>query len=135
MKYIYLKAHFYFILAAGVMLFFLVVYGFYYDHKEIAATSESTGDLWRASFKQAGLSDQIVEDLSHDNDTWYYQGKSVCVGYGDWRDSCKRFENVCSGGERKNVNGSADDQAREIKKALDAGGVHPDCPLIYAGTS
>lgn len=126
-------AHFYLVIAAGVMLFCLVVYGFIYDHKEYVTIEENpNSDEWIQSFKNVGIPSAIMDDIAHDDDTWYYNDMALCVGYGDWNDKCKKHETFCAGGS---TNGNADDQARAILVALRNGWRHPGCPLLYSGAN
>ncbi len=122
--------HFYFIIAAGVMLFFLIVYGFWYDHKEPVSDDPE----WVLAFQKAGIPPALIDDLTHDDDAWYYNGVSTCVGYGDWDDTGKRFEVVCAGADGKKI-GTNIEQGAAIMVALRNGGVHPDCPLQYPGAN
>lgn len=115
------------------MLFFLVVYGFYYDHKEyINDPSNPNMQEWMDSFHSVGAPDPIIDDITHDDDTWYYRGSSTCVGYGDWSDECPRHEVYC-GGDKKMGDSKA--QAKAVLEALKNGGKHPECPLMYPGAN
>jgi hypothetical protein len=117
----------YVVWAAGIMLFFVVVYGYFYDHKE----SIEFDTKWKTAMKKVGLPDGVIADISHDEDTWYYMGKNLCVGYGDDDDKCKRHEQYCAGDNK--IMGTADEQALAVAHALRNGGTHPDCPLLYSG--
>ena len=44
---------------------------------------------------------------------------------------CPKHENYCAGG---NGFGSGEMQALAVKEAIEKGGEHPMCPLIYPGT-
>jgi len=130
-----LKVHFYVIIAAAIMLFFVVVYGFVYDHKEhITMSTHPNSAEWLESFRKIGVHALVAEDISHDDDMWYFKGASLCVGYGDWTDRCKRHEAYCGGDSGKFV-GTMDQQTRAIAEALKNGGVHPKCPLLYPGAN
>lgn len=120
-------------MAVAIILFFLVIYGFYYDHKEyINDDSNPNSQEWIDNFKKAGAPEQIIDDITHDDDTWYYQGSSTCVGYGDWDDMCPRHEVFCGGGKKM---GNANQQALSVMDALRNGGRHPECPLLYSGAN
>ncbi len=123
-----IQLHTYVIIATGVLLFFMVSYGFWYDHRE----SINADTQWVASLKKANVPDAVIDDIEHDGDTWYYNGKSLCVGYGDWNDECKRYEHFCAGDK---IIGNSDEQASAIAVALRNGGVHPECPLMYNGAN
>ena len=125
--------HFYLIVAGAIMLFCLVVYGFCYDHKDhINDDSNPNSQEWIDSFHSAGAPDPIVDDITHDDDTWYYQNSSTCVGYGDWDDVCPRHEVYCGGNKKM---GDSKIQAKAVVEALKNGGKHPKCPLLYPGAN
>lgn len=108
----------------GVLLFtFFMGYAFWYDHKERINNSQE----WVTAFTSVGINPR---DMAHDEGVWYYKGRSTCVGYGDWNDECPRHECYCAGGK---TFGDSITQARAIKKALESGGTHQGCPLMYAG--
>lgn len=120
-------------LAGMVMLFFLMVYGFHYDHKEhINDEAHPNSEEWMKNFLKAGIPTEISDDITHDDDTWYYNGSSTCVGYGDWNDKCPRHEVYCGGGKKI---GSISQQAASVYQALKNGGRHPKCPLMYPGAN
>jgi len=119
-----LTAHFYLFLGGVAVMAILVIYAFVVDHKH------SLSKEWVSSFTSIGVSADKVENISHDEEMWYYAGKSTCVGYGDYKDSCPKFQGVCAG-EKGKTFGSALEQARAVKAALDGGGSHSQCPLIY----
>lgn len=127
------QAHFYVIIACVILGFFFVVYGFVYDHKEHITTSDNPNKvMWTKTFVDQGMPEAIIDDISHDEDTWYYNGISTCVAYGDWNDRCIRNEVYCGG---KNVVGTPEQQAQAVVEALRNGGMHPMCPLLYQGAS
>ncbi len=126
-----LRSHFYVIMAAALLLFFVVVYGFHYDHKEhINLSTHPNSVEWVESFREAGVHPLVVDDITHDDDHWYYQGNSLCVGYGDWSAKCQRHESYCGGGK---LVGTMKEQTTAIFEALKNGGSHPMCPLLYPG--
>jgi hypothetical protein len=85
-------------------------------------------DMWMRAFTSTGLSPTEIENITHDDYAWFHNGKSTCVGYGDWNERCFRNETYCAGGE---VFGDASTQALAIAIAIKNGGSHPSCPLIY----
>lgn len=88
---------------------------------------------WKKVFLDQGLNSNVIKDISHDDSMWYYKRSSTCVLYGDmnYPEECKKYEGVCAGGDNF---GSSKNQAFEVKKAIENGGEHPKCPLIYLGT-
>jgi hypothetical protein len=122
-KFLVYTQHAYVWLGAVILFFFFIGYAFWYDHKESIQSSRE----WSDEFSRAGIDPR---DMSHDEGVWYHQRRSTCVAYGDWADECPRHEAWCSGGK---VFGDAASQVAEIKRALENGGTHPECPLIYAG--
>jgi hypothetical protein len=119
-----LTAHLYLLMAGLLILFFFVMYAFVVDHK-FALTDE-----WIDAFKRANISSQDRDRITHDGGGWYYDGKSLCVGYGDYNDRCPKSEGVCAGPKGKTF-GTREEQAVAISAAITAGGTHPECPLIY----
>ena len=119
-------AHRYLFIAGFIVLVAFLIYGFWCDHKEPI----DMDPVWITSFKKQNLSTEQIDSITHDNGTWYYNGVSTCVGYGDWNDKCPRHENYCEGGK---VIGDSDMQAKAVSEAIRNGGQHPMCPLIYKG--
>jgi len=118
-----LRSHKYLWLA-GILLFVLFLgYVFWHDHKH----SISDDFQWVEKFLRVGVD---PKDITHDESVWYYKRRSTCVGYGDWKDECPKHESYCAG---ERIFGDANAQVDAIKKALERGGVHPECPLVYAG--
>ena len=124
-----ITAHQYFFVAGVVLLILFLIYVYVYEHRTFIEGDE----LWENAFSGVGLLQEIIKDISHDEDVWYYRGNSTCVAYGgDFSEECSRYENYCAGEDRY---GDAFLQAMEVKKAIDSGGEHPLCPLIYPGTN
>lgn len=115
--------HKYLWLSGILLLLFFVGYVFYHNHKENIQNS----DIWTAEFEGVGINSK---DISHDEGVWYYRNFPTCVGYGDWNDECPKYESYCAGGKSF---GDPKTQVKAIKQALENGGTHPECPLIYAG--
>ena len=111
---------FYLWLVALVLMAMFLIYVFVYQHQ----IGLEEGDAWEEAFDRIQVP---VDHISRDTDVWYHQGQSTCVGAGNFTDSCSGTEVYCSGGL---VYGMADQQAREVLKALKNGGVHPECPLL-----
>lgn len=125
-----LKSHFY-LYIAGIVLFILFLgYVFWYDHK----TNIDEGDDFVKIFKKEGLSDDQISQIRHDDDVWYYKGKSTCIGYSsDSKEHCPYFQSVCTGKDSRTF-GTIDEQIKEVAKIIKKGDdQHPDCPLIYEG--
>ena len=120
-----MNPHLYLWLAFTLLLLFFLGYDFLYDHKENIQNSKE----WLDVFIKEGID---PKDMSHDESVWYYKRRSTCVGYGDWEEECPRSENWCAGG---GTFGDSSQQAKGVKDAITNGGVHPDCPLIYAGAN
>ena len=121
-----LTLHSFLVVLAVVLLITFLIYVFVVEHK----TNVEGNDLWQIAFRKVGLTKDQIADLTHDDEMWYYQGVSTCINYGDWDDTCPKHEGVCAGGD---TYGNAMQQAAEIRLALQKGGVHPGCPLIYSG--
>ena len=69
------QGHFLFLYSAVLFAIFLT-YVFYCDHKT------HLSDDWNEVFSGIGIHKKIVETIQHDNDVWYVNGQSTCVGYG-----------------------------------------------------
>lgn len=109
---------FYLWLLSLVLLTMFLIYVFVYQHQ----IGLEEGDAWEEAFGRVNIG-----HMSRDADVWYHQGQSTCVGAGDFTDRCLGTEDYCSGGS---TYGTADQQAREVLRALKNGGVHPECPLL-----
>lgn len=101
-----------------------IYYGYVLDHKRSTNREYLEENL--------SIPDEILDSLSHDADVWYYNGKSTCVAFGVANASCPKHFAVCSGGENF---GKLSDQLRNNIVAIQNGGEHPDCPLIYRGAN
>lgn len=123
-----ITAHTYLFIAGLILLSFFLGYVFLSKHK----SSISSSSIWTKIFTQIRL-DNKINNISHDYSMWYYNGESTCVGYGDFSDKCHSYENICSGDENM-IYGTPFEQATNVKIAINNGGVHPDCPLVYQGT-
>ena len=120
-------AHGYLFIAGVIMLIMFLSYVYLYDHK----TFIEGHDMWEKAFLKVGTDKNKIQDITHDDNMWYYKGVSTCVAHsGDFSGLCHRYENYCSGGDRY---GDDISQAKAVKEALEDGGEHPMCPLIYSG--
>lgn len=126
-----LLAHLYLYIIGIVALSLFLIYGFVYDHKTGITDHEHQSE-WVSNFKKHGLTDEQIRDIQHDDNVWYYQGVSVCVGYGDEKEECPKHETVCSGGD---TFGNVSQQTVSVVLAIQKGGKHPECPLIYPSTN
>lgn len=109
-----------------------MIYVYVCDHKE----SVVDDDDWTNAFVQSGLDRAELEFVTHDSDVWYHRGVSTCVGYGDFEDTCDYHLSVCSSGVIPYTKcGDREEQAREVLLAIRSGGEHPQCPIIYPGTT
>jgi len=91
-------------------------------------------DVWIHTFRDAGIADSDIGQITHDDHVWYYKDRSTCIGYGDVEEECPAYENYCAGGTSNGTlytYGSLKQQALAIKQAILAGGQHEECPLIY----
>ncbi len=121
------KKYLYLFLAVFIILIIFLIYVFIYDHK-----SDVIG-FWKDAFKKIGLSDKQINDVSHDDDVWYYKNTSTCVGYSeDFNKVCPKHEVVC---DENLTYGGGVSQAMRVKDSIFLGneGEHKLCPLIYSG--
>ena len=111
----------------GLLAIFLT-YVFICEHR----VPISDNEMWSGMFQKAGFTPDDVPKITHDDSMWYFNDIPTCVGYsGDFEKVCHQHEHYCSG---RKVFGNALSQAINVKKAVNNGGEHPDCPLIYQGT-
>lgn len=120
-----IQSHWYLFVAGVVMLLFFLIYVYVCNHQ--IQIDES--NLWKQIFEKIGLDPKSV---THDDSMWYYQGYPTCVAYGSFSNECSKHEHYCSGG---NTYGDSISQASAVKKAVDSGGEHPHCPLVYPGAA
>ena len=73
-----------------------------------------------------------TDDVTHDDDMWYYKDVSTCVGYGKEKDKCLPHERVCGD---ENTYGNIRKQLLEVYKSILNKGKHEACPLIYEGAN
>lgn len=137
-----MKTHLWIWLGALILFVMFVIYGFIAKHhKHIHHDS-----TWNELFEKGGLSPKEIEKITHDEDTWYYDGKTTCVKYGVKSNSgtdsflgidleCDSSEGVCAGG--LNNYGSKMDQVDLIVQAIKSGKdengyIHEQCPILYS---
>ncbi len=113
--------------AACVLLLFFLAYVFFVDH------DEKISEDWKKALIQVGVSEDKLNDITHDDYVWSYKGISTCVCYGgEFQNQCDRSNCVCAGGK---TFGNHITQATVIKEAIDSKNSHPQCPLFYYATS
>lgn len=114
-----------FFYALCLLTIFFIGYSFFNDRKYNVGNDE----FWKQY-----INTEYINNLSHDEDEWYYFGSPTCVAYGDWTDEkqiCPRHETVCQWESNSFPDPSL--QAALIHEAIQNGGQHKDCPLIYLG--
>lgn len=117
--------HFCLWIATIIFIILFTGYIYWYDHKEFIDETH-----WKRRFEKEGLKN--IYDVRHDNDSWFYKGKSTCVGYSEENMVCPEYETHCAGGE---TYGTYDQQVKSVLDSIKNGGTHIDCPLIYEGGS
>nr|QBK86300.1 MAG: hypothetical protein LCMAC102_00950 [Marseillevirus LCMAC102] len=123
-----IQAHSYLFVVGIVSLIMFLVYVYICEHK----TNIEGNGVWEDIFQHIGMTPTQISELSHDDTTWYYQKISTCVAYNEnFSGRCQKHESFCAGGE---FFGDVLTQAKAVKLAIDKGGEHPSCPLIYPGT-
>jgi hypothetical protein len=120
------------ILGGLILLGMFLVYGFIAKHQRHIHHDSA----WTDTFKKFGVD---PSGITHDEDTWYYNGKTTCVAYGPSSlgqdpggkgpDGCNQSESFCSGGFGKY--GSMEEQAKAVADAIHGTGLHSGCPIIY----
>lgn len=128
-------AHLYLFIAAVVLFSIFLVYVYVHNHR----TSAEDSGFWTKVFYHNDMGEYLPH-ITHDDDVWYYKGRNTCVaycGHTEPTDRCPRNESYCAGvGEpygAPNSYGSPNQQVQAIRLAIEKGGEHPLCPLIYAG--
>lgn len=99
-------------------LFFLLFICYFYDHHPVKKLDKET----ISALKNMGLQEKQIDLLTKDEEIWYYNSLPTCIGYKD----CKKSENYCPGT-------SIESQSRAIFEAIQNGGEHKLCPLVYSG--
>lgn len=121
------KAHKYLFIAGTILFIIFLLYIYFCDHKQSILESE----FWTKEFLKAGFSKEKIEDIEHDDSVWYYKNRPTCVAYsGSFFEKCLPYEHYCPGG---NTFGIPEKQIKALQEAIDNGGEHVDCPLIYPG--
>lgn len=116
--------HNYLWLGGMLLLGFFMGYVFWYDHKEHINNNRE----WVDKFSAVGIDPR---DMTHDEAMWYHKRRSTCVAYGgEYQRGCPRHESYCAGGK---TYGDSQMQVDAVRHALENGGSHPECSLMYAG--
>lgn len=126
-------AHLYLAVAAIVLLSLFIVF-IYLVKKRGSVDSYDASGTWMKTFNEAGISASDVALITHDDNVWYYDGHSTCIGYGDASEECPRYECWCAGDRGDGgrcTYGTIKQQAAALRKAIANGGQHSECPLIY----
>lgn len=101
-------------------------YVFFVEH-EVTLTQR-----WKTAYATQQLSNDKIENITHDEQVWSYNGVSTCVCYGgDFNGKCDKSNCVCAGGK---TFGDYSQQVSFVKNALENNGEHPNCPIFYYGT-
>lgn len=100
------------------LIFFiiLVLYVFSANHKENPTTKHKN------IFLKFGMTDETIKSLKKDDISWFYGETNTCVG-SLINNDCNSYDSLCP----KNIF----DECYKIKEAIDNGGIHPLCPLLY----
>ncbi|CAE7649030.1 typA [Symbiodinium pilosum] len=80
------------------------------------------GKYWCKILESAGISKQDRGSIRTKDGEWQFKSKGTKVGFGSYKEKCPK-EFKCAGGTKY---GLGIEQAREVKKAIENGGVHPD---------
>lgn len=109
--------------AALILFLIFFMYVYFVNHRDHVVNDEIIN-----AFLKAGLTQSQINDLTYDAEVWYYKGDQTCVSYGgtvgEW---CDPSNFVC---DNFNKTGDFDFQGRQLKLALDNGGMNPNCPLF-----
>jgi len=81
----------------------------------------SLGKFWCKILAAAGIAKKDRGSIRTKDGEWYFKGKGTKIGFGSYKEKCPR-KFLCAGGRKY---GMAIQQAREVKKAIQNGGVHP----------
>ena len=137
------EAHKYFFIASFILFIIFLLYVYFCEHKRGIVDN----DLWEEAFLKAGFTETELDNIVHDDSLWYYrQGRHpissdennskyypTCVAYSsNFKDKCSPYEHYCAGDE---TYGDPIQQAKAVKKAVENGGEHVLCPLIYPGVN
>ena len=123
------REHFLFLYSAVLFAIFLV-YTFYCDHKV------QLSDEWTQLFIDVGVDPQDIDRIQHDDDVWYIDGRSTCVGYGAPGGYCDYRTVYCTKGIPPHTNhGDMKEQVLCVCESLFAKGQHIKCPLLYSSAN
>jgi hypothetical protein len=115
----------YLTVAAIIILIIFLIYIFQVNHKY----DIDDNTFWSKLFKNAGFSASEILNITHDDDTWYYNGLSTCVAYSNNPNTkCKKSDYYCPG---KNIVGTPQQQVEAVRDAINNNGEHILCPRIY----
>ena len=134
-----MNQHKYLFVFGNIILAMFLIYVYVCEHKIMIDDDVE----WTTAFEKAtsakATSAMVAEDVrfvTHDLDVWYYKGRSTCVAFGDFEDTCDYREAFCAKGDPPQSKfGDRLTQAKAVVVAINAGGEHPLCPLVYPGTS
>ena len=122
------RQQFYLVCLALIMLFVFLGYVFLSEHKYHV----DNDPFWIELFEKNGLSKKELSKITHDENVWYHNNKSTCVGFGEPNNKCILSDQVCCGGLSTQTFGDYTDQVKAVILSISSeGGKHPDCPLLY----
>ena len=112
---------------AGFLLFSAIL--FYFLLNDNSSAGES--DIWSEEFSNLGVKNINIDDISHDDDIWYYQKIPTCVAYegSEYNKACNKNIAYCGGGD---TIGTPKQQVVAVLEAIQNGGQHNMCPLIIS---
>lgn len=113
-----------FLFYLSMSLFICCIIYIYFTEKKIRLIDENI-ITYSINFPK-----DLLKDISHDENVWYYKDKFTCVGFGFEKEKCPKSQVVCSSKDKKYF-GTFDEQLQHVKYAIDNGEIHDDCPLLY----
>ena len=122
-----MDVYFHGILFLANLLLFLVFlcYVLIAEHR-----TEVDDEKYKTRFKDLGLTESQIDKISHDDDLWYFQGESTCVGYSASPSTrCPKNFCICSG-ETYETYGTFEQQSKDVAEFIQ-GKLKKTCPLVY----
>ena len=116
-----------------VLAFTLILLSLFFSYVFFVEHEVTPTQRWKTAFATQNIPNDKIENISHDEQVWSFDGVSTCVCYGGEFDAlCDKSNCVCAGGA---TFGDYDQQASTVKSALKNNGEHPSCPTFYYGTA
>lgn len=121
-----MKSHQILFIMGSILLSLFLIYVFICQHRFVV-----TDKKWLMLFEKYNID---PKDITHDESVWYFKDRNTCVFYSEYEETkCPSHSRYCSGNLEKA--GNPNFQIKALRDAINNGGEHPLCPLIYPSTN